>query len=179
MKHSDQEILQFFFQPATQEKGFAMLMNTFQQQLYAQIWRITLNENDTDDILQNTFVKAWKGLPNFKGESQLSTWLYRIAQNETYTFMQKKNKKATIAFNTEYVTTEPITSAQHYSETEIEQKFQNALAQLPDKQREVFCLRYYDEMPYQEMSKLLGTSEGALKASYHIAAQKIEKYLLQ
>ncbi len=124
-------------------------------------------------------VKAWKGLPSFKGESQLSTWLYRIAQNETFTFLQKKNKKATVVFDTETETTRMATPSEQYTATHIEHKLQQALAQLPDKQREVFCMRYYDEMPYQEMSKLLGTSEGALKASYHIAAKKIETFLLQ
>lgn len=178
MKHSDEEILSIFKQEATQEKGFNMLVQAYQEKLYAQVWRITQNHNDTDDVLQNTLVKIWKGLHSFKGESQLSTWLYRIAQNETYTFLQKKNKQNATQFDDFKMENTFKTYNETITADDIEHKFQKALSTLPEKQREVFNLRYYDEMPYQEMSTLLGTSEGALKASYHIAAKKIETILI-
>jgi RNA polymerase sigma-70 factor (ECF subfamily) len=146
------------------------------------------DHEDANDVMQNTFMKVWNGLGNFRADSQLFTWLYRIATNETITFINYRNKKATISFDgTDSDDEENNYAPSNYVRGEstpvhgddIQQKLQRAIDSLPEKQKIVFNLRYYDEMPYEEMSEVLNTSEGALKASYHHAAQKIEKFLLE
>jgi RNA polymerase sigma factor (sigma-70 family) len=177
MHYSDEEILTAFNNEATKEKALCMLMNTYQEKLYSQIWRMTQNHSHTDDILQNTFVKVWKGIHTFKSEAKLYTWLYRIARNETLNFLQKENRHTTVVFEDFKQENNFKTQNEVLTPEDIQQQLDKALLQLPDKQRDVFCMRYYDELTYEEMSKVTGTTVGALKASYHHAAKKIESFL--
>lgn len=179
MQYSDEEILRVFNNEATKENGLRMLMETYQERLYNQIWRMTQNHIHTDDILQNTFVKAWKGLAAFKGNSQLHTWLYSIARNETLNFLQKEKRHLSVAFENHKQENNFQTTGDTLTAKDIQQQLDNALATLPDKQRDVFCMRYYDELTYEQMSELTGTSVGALKASYHHAVKKIESFLTE
>lgn len=138
-----------------------------------------IDHDDANDVLQNTFIKVWNGLENFREESQLYTWLYRIATNESLTFLEQlKRKQSTPIDLVENVLSHKLSTGKNFSGDQIEMKLQQAILELPEKQRIVFNLRYYDEMPYEEMSKVLETSVGALKASYHHAAKKIEEYIL-
>jgi RNA polymerase sigma-70 factor (ECF subfamily) len=142
---------------------------------------LVINHSDADDVLQNMFIKVWNGLANFREESKLYTWLYRIATNESLTFLeQQKKKSAAASFNEmEESLSNKIKAEENFDANRIEWKLQLAINTLPEKQKLVFNLRYFDEMSYDEMSKILDTSEGALKASYHHAAKKIEEYMLK
>lgn len=184
---TDREILDLFHSGSGRERAFTLLIEQYQQKVYWHIRRMVKDHDDANDVMQNTFLKVWKGLENFRADSQLFTWLYRIATNETITFINLKNKKATISFDSNDSSDEEDSySPSNYVKgdsnpidgQEIQARLQKAIDSLPEKQKLVFNLRYYDEMPYEQMSEILGTSEGALKASYHHAAQKIEKYLL-
>ncbi len=177
MPDNDDEILQLFSNPATREQGLILLMNTYQERLYAVIFGLAENHDDTNDILQNVFIKIWKNIGAFRGDAKLFTWLYRVATNEAYNFLKQRNKKEFAEIDNNALENEPASDM--LSSTAIEEKLQHAIDALPEKQKEVFLLRYYDEMPYHEMSEKLGTSEGALKASYHHAAKKIEEFLLR
>lgn len=152
-----------------------MLVDGYSKLLYRQIYRYTNNHEDTDDVLQMTLVKAWRYLDSFRGDSTLYTWLFRIAYNECHTFLKRKSRNQLYGLPETYDTPDN-TSAGPDAEA-IQQKLLAAIETLPEKQKEVFMLRYYEEMPYEEMSRLLGTSEGALKASYHHAVKKIEAFL--
>lgn len=155
-----------------------MLVVKYRQRLYWQIRRIVLTHEDSDDVLQNVFIKVWKSLGNFQEQSQLFTWLYRIAVNESLTFLSQKKKRATGTLeNEEGEVTVQLTADTYFNGDEIQKRLQAAIATLPEKQKQVFLLRYYDELPYEEMSEMLGTSVGALKASYHHAVKKIEEIL--
>lgn len=161
--------------PATREAAFAALVSKLGPQLYAQIRRIVQYHDDADDVLQNTFLKAWTALDSFRGECQIGTWLYRIALNESLTFLQKQHEADSLSDeNCEAART--LESDPYFDGDETELLLQNAIATLPDKQRLVFNMKYFEGMKYEEMSDLLGTSVGALKASYHLAVKKIEKY---
>lgn len=178
-KLSDNEILELFKQPNFKDKALSALINNYQQKLYWHIRKIVIEHNDTDDVLQNTFIKIWKGLENFKGESQLYTWLYRIATNEALTFLRQKQKQNTTSIHPiEYSLSKSLESDVYFKGDAIQLKLQQAILTLPEKQRIVFNMRYFDEMPYEQMSEVLETSVGALKASYHLAAKKIEEHLL-
>lgn len=155
------------------------LIKKYQQKLYWHIRKIVISHDDADDVLQNTFIKVWKGLGNFKEEAQLYTWLYRIATNESLTFLKQKQKANTVSIHPiEYQLSKSLESDNYFEGDEIQLKLQKAILTLPEKQRIVFNMRYYDEMPYEEMSGVLETSVGALKASYHHAAKKVEEFLL-
>ncbi|MBN8692901.1 MAG: RNA polymerase sigma factor [Bacteroidetes bacterium] len=155
------------------------LIEKYQQKIYWQIRKIVIDHDDADDVMQNTFIKVWKGLENFKEESQLFTWLYRIATNESLTFLRQKQKRNTVSLEPiEYQLSQTLESDEYFKGDAIQLKLQQAILSLPEKQRVVFNMRYYDEMPYEQMSEVLETSVGALKASYHHAAKKIEEYLL-
>jgi len=156
---------------------FSLIVNKYKEALYWHIRKITLNHNDTDDVLQNTFIKAWKGLDNFRGEAKLYTWLYKIATNESITFLTNKKKKANLNFDFKDELINNLESDVYFNGDEMQIKLQKAIIQLPDKQRIVFNMRYFDEIKYSEMAQILETSEGALKASYHLAVKKIEEYL--
>ncbi len=160
------------------KSAFSELVAGYQERLYWHIRKIVLNHDDTDDVLQNTFLKAWKGIENFRAESGLFTWLYRIATNESLTFLEQKKRKAMSGISevNEYLI-ENLETDPFFDGDEAQLKLQKAIASLPDKQRLVFNMRYFDDMKYQDMEKILETSEGALKASYHHAVKKIEEHL--
>ncbi|MBQ2950025.1 MAG: RNA polymerase sigma factor [Prevotella sp.] len=153
-----------------------MVVRQYSEQLYWQIRRIVLTHEDADDVLQNTFIKAWGCLDNFRYESKLYTWLYRIAINESLDFIRKQ--KAAVAVDNDCLTVaNQLMADEYFDGDKAEAKLQEAISMLPDVQRLVFCMRYYDEVKYSEMSKILKTTEGSLKASYHIAVKKISEYL--
>lgn len=177
-KVSDEEILELFKDEKTRNTALSYLISNYQQRLYWHIRKIVIDHDDSDDVLQNTFIKIWKGLENFKGESQLYTWMYRIATNEALTLLRQKQKQNTTSLHPiEYSLSKSLESDNYFKGDEIELKLQQAILTLPEKQRLVFNMRYYDETPYEQMSEILETSVGALKASYHIAAKKIEEFL--
>ena len=177
--YADIELLHRFRVPATRDAAFTDLIKKYQERLYWHIRRMVVSHEDANDLLQNVFIRVWNALDKFREESQLYTWLYRIATNECLSFLEQKKKKATLALNEDENGLERQLKAEaHFDAQKLEWKLQLAIQQLPEKQRLVFSLRYFDEMPYEEMSKVLDTSEGALKASYHHAAKKIERFLL-
>jgi RNA polymerase sigma factor (sigma-70 family) len=176
---SDTALLVQFRSPITKEQAFTAIVKKYQEKLYWHIRRMVIHHEDANDVLQNCFIKAWKGLDNFREDAQLYTWLYRIATNETLSFLEQQKRKRTTAIDDiSYHHIHAIQADKHFDAKKLEWKLQLAIQQLPEKQRIVFNLRYYDEMPYAEMSKVLETSEGALKASYHHAVKKIEDYIL-
>ncbi len=162
----------------TQAKAFEVLINTYKERLYWHVRRIVLNHNDADDVLQNTFIKIYRNIDKFKGDSKLYSWMYRIATNESLTFLKVKSKK--LGINSEELQIKIAHNLQadiYFEGDEIQLKLQKAIATLPEKQKLVFNMKYFNEMKYEEISEVLETSVGALKASYHIAAKKIETYL--
>ncbi|MCA6436420.1 MAG: RNA polymerase sigma factor [Bacteroidota bacterium] len=178
-KLADSDILELFKQSDGKEQALSALISKYQQKLYWHIRKIVIDHDDTDDVLQNTFIKIWKGLEGFKGDSQLYTWLYRIATNEALTFLRQKQKQNTTSLHPiEYSLSKSLESDVYFKGDAIQLKLQQAILTLPEKQRIVFNMRYFDEMPYEQMSEVLETSVGALKASYHLAAKKIEEHLL-
>lgn len=175
---TDEEILKNIRIKGQEEFAFSQLMQKYQQKVYVTIRRMVLSHDDANDITQDVFIKCWNKIAEFRGDSQLFTWLYRIATNETINFLKQKRQKMFIPFSKmEKKMSYFLDDSMNFSGDEIQKKLQSALLKLPDKQRLVFNLRYYDEMEYKEMSKVLGTSEGALKASYHHAVKKVEKYI--
>ena len=175
----DKELLLQFRNEATREAAFTRIIKKYQEKLYWHIRRMVADHEDANDVLQNMFIKVWKSLENFREDSQLYTWLYRIATNESLTFLQQQKKRSSISLDDEDSTVgNKIKADEHFDANKLEWKLQLAIQKLPEKQRAVFNLRYYDEMPYEEMSRVLETSEGALKASYHHAVKKIEDYIL-
>jgi RNA polymerase sigma factor (sigma-70 family) len=176
---SDIELLQQFKTAATKERAFTAILKKYQEKLYWHIRRMVVEHEDANDVLQNMFVKAWRGLENFREDSQLYTWLYRIATNESLTFLAQQKKRTTVSMSDDDSgLSNSVKADTHFDGTKLEWKLQLAVQQLPEKQKAVFNLRYFDEMPYAEMSSVLETSEGALKASYHHAVKKIEEYIL-
>jgi RNA polymerase sigma factor (sigma-70 family) len=176
---SDSELLHEFRNPDTRERAYTAIIKKYQEKLYWHIRRIVVDHDDTNDVLQNVFIRVWNGLENFREDSQLYTWLYRIATNECLTFLEKEKKRASVSLSdVESGLSEKVKADKDFDANKLEWKLQVAIQQLPEKQRIVFTLRYYDEMPYEEMSRVLETSEGALKASYHHAVKKIEDYIL-
>lgn len=162
----------------TLDAAFKILMAEFKERLYWHIRKIVLNHDDTDDVLQDTFIKVYRNIGNFKGESKLYSWMYRIATNESITFLTKRSREMKIdneALHSYMV--DNLTSDVYFDGDEIQMKLQKAIALLPQKQQLVFNMRYFDEIKYEEMSEILDTSVGALKASYHHATKKIEDYL--
>ena len=159
-------------QPEHQRQACEQLVNLYSPQLYRQIRRMVYSHDDTNDILQNTFIKAWVNLDTFRGDARLSTWLYRIATNETLNFLQRK-KDTTGLDDAPSAIVSQLTADEYFDGNETELQLQKAIASLPNKQRAVFHLKYYEEMKYEEMSSILNTSVGALKASYHHAVKKI------
>lgn len=178
MHPDDKELIHLFRQPATKEKAFTAIVKKYQEKLYWYIRRMVVDHEDANDVLQNMFIKVWNALDNFREESQLYTWLYRIATNESLSFLEQQKKRTAISLSdVESNLSNKIMADKHFDGNKLEWKLQLAIQQLPEKQRLVFNLRYYDEMPYEEMSRVLGTSEGALKASYHHAVKKIEEFI--
>jgi RNA polymerase sigma-70 factor (ECF subfamily) len=175
----DKKILECISQPDKHNQALTLLINTYQKKLYWQIRRIVINHDDADDALQNTFIKAWQGLQNFNQNSSLFTWLYRIATNEALQILREKARKNNIPYEqVSYYLSNTLTSDPYFKGDEIQKKLQEAILSLPEKQRIVFNMRYYEEISYEEMAEILDTSVGALKASYHHAVKKIEEHLL-
>jgi RNA polymerase sigma factor (sigma-70 family) len=176
---TDTELLIQFRDPVTKEKAFTAIIKKYQEKLYWHVRRMVVEHEDANDVLQNVFIRVWNGLQNFREDSQLYTWLYRIATNECLTFLEQQKKKSSISLSeVESGLSNKLKADKDFDANKLEWKLQLAIQQLPEKQRIVFNLRYYDEMPYAEMSRTLETSEGALKASYHHAVKKIEDYIL-
>jgi len=175
----DKELLNQFRDPATKEAGYTRIIKKYQEKLYWHIRRMVVDHEDTNDVLQNMFIKVWNGLENFREDSQLYTWLYRIATNESLTYLEQQKKRSAVSLSdVESGLSNRLKADKHFDANKLEWKLQLAIQQLPEKQRVVFNLRYYDEMPYEKMSRVLETSEGALKASYHHAVKKIEDFIL-
>jgi RNA polymerase sigma-70 factor (ECF subfamily) len=177
-KHGDQEILQLIQNPKTRDMGFRQLILAYQQRVYHVIRRMVLIHEDADDVTQNTFIKAHQHIDKFQGQSSLFTWLYRIATNEALTFLEKKKKRFFFSIDDHQEKLESfVDQPGNIDGDEIQRLLQKALLTLPDKQRLVFHLKYQEELTYEEMSEITGTSVGALKASYHHAVKKIEHSL--
>ncbi|TAE17256.1 MAG: sigma-70 family RNA polymerase sigma factor [Bacteroidetes bacterium] len=178
MHADDKELLMAFANEATREQAFTQIIKKYQEKLYWHIRRMVVEHEDANDVLQNLMIKVWKSLANFREDSQLYTWLYRIATNESLTFLEKQKRTATSTWDDVAETmTNKVKADSFFDANKLEWKLQLAIQQLPDKQKLVFNLRYFDEMPYEKMSEILETSEGALKASYHHAAKKIEEFI--
>lgn len=176
---TDGELLLQYKNPATKERGFTAIIKKYQEKLYWHIRRMVVEHEDANDVLQNMFIKVWNALDNFREDSQLYTWLYRIATNESLTFLEQQKRRSSVSLSdVETGLGNKLKADKHFDANKLEWKLQMAIQQLPEKQRVVFNLRYYDEMPYEQMSKVLETSEGALKASYHHAVKKIEQYIV-
>jgi RNA polymerase sigma-70 factor (ECF subfamily) len=175
---ADREILRRFRDPNTRNQAFNELVASYSRRLYWHIRKILIDHADSDDVLQNVFIKVWRHLDSFKEDSQLFTWLYRIATNESLTFLSQKKKRAGIPLDavSEFLAND-LQNDKYFKGEEIQAKLQRAILTLPDKQRIVFNLRYFEEMKYEQMSQILETSVGALKASYHHAVKKIEEHL--
>ncbi|HVK49364.1 MAG TPA: sigma-70 family RNA polymerase sigma factor [Pseudobacter sp.] len=175
----DSELLALFRNQSTKESAFTAIIKKYQERLYWHVRRMVIEHEDANDVLQNVFIKVWNGLENFREDAQLYTWLYRIATNECLTWLEQQKKRTSVSFEEESANLEnKIRADKHFDANKLEWKLQLAIQQLPEKQRIVFSLRYYDEMPYEEMSRVLETSEGALKASYHHAVKKVEDFIL-
>lgn len=174
----DALILQKFADPATREEAFGLLLKKYQQKIYWHIRRLVIDHDDADDLVQDVFVKVWKNLENFREDAQLYTWLYRIATNESITFLNKKKQRLNVSLDDESAAylADTLSTSSYFDGNQAQQKLQEALLRLPEKQRLVFNMKYFEDMKYEEISQVVGTSVGALKASYHIAVKKIEQY---
>lgn len=178
--YNEEEIIVQLQDPQLQREAFGKIVRHYSEQLYWQIRRMGLSHDDTNDLLQNTFIKAWSNLEYFRGDARLSTWLYRIALNETLNFLNKQRALNQLSLDdTEAATLNKLESDPYFDGTHTQLLFEQAIQTLPEKQRIVFNLKYFQEMKYEDMSDILGTSIGALKASYHHAVKKIEEFLSQ
>jgi RNA polymerase sigma factor (sigma-70 family) len=178
MSLSDLELLKLIQDPKTKEKGYRTLVEMYQKRVYGVIRKMVIIHEDADDITQNTFIKAIKNLPNFNGNSSLFTWLYRIATNESLNFLEKKKRRYFFSMEDHHeAMIDHLDHSVYISGEEIQRKLQKCILKLPDKQRLVFNLRYYEDLSYEEISKITDTSVGSLKASYHHAVKKIENEL--
>lgn len=178
--YNEREVLALLQDKETQKEGFERIVREYSEQLYWQIRRMVLSHEDANDLLQNTFVKAWINIDYFRADAKLSTWLYRIALNECLTFLNKQRASSNVPIDDpEASVIQKLESDPYFSGDRAQLLLQKALLTLPEKQRMVFNLKYYQEMKYEEMSDILGTSVGALKASYHHAVKKIEQYIEQ
>lgn len=166
--------------PSTCRQAFSEVIRLYSEPLYWQIRRMVPNHDDANDLLQNTFLKAWTSIENFRGTAKLSTWLFKIAINESITFLEKERKRNNVSIDDEAThLLHAIEADGYFDGDELQLKFRKAIALLPEKQRLVFNMRYYDDMKYEQMSEILGTSVGALKASYHLAVKKIEQFFTE
>lgn len=180
MQKSDNEteLLQMLASPHQKAKAFSGLVRTWQERIYWHIRKMVLSHDDANDVMQNTFMKAWNGIDNFRGESMISTWLYRIATNETLTFLTNKRLKNLQSMDDEEsLMFQQLQADSYFDGNEAELKLQKAILSLPEKQRLVFNMKYFEDITYEEMETILGTTVGALKASYHHAVKKIERFM--
>lgn len=175
--YDDQQLKDLLKNPATQRKGFEAIVRQYSKQLYWQVRRIVLVHEDADDVLQNTMLKAWNSIDSFKGDSKILTWLTRIAINEALDHLRRQKNHPTLSSDdAELGLANRLMADKYFDGDETEAMLQEAIAALPDVQRTVFLMKYYDDMKYSEISSILGTTEGALKASYHIAVKKITEF---
>ena len=170
----------FFLEKKDYNSAFNLIVEEYKERMYWHIRKMVLLHDDADDVLQNSFIKVWRYLENFKGDSKIYTWLFRIATNEAITFINKKKKKAEDSFETyEHYLSNTLESDEYFNGDEAQLILQKAILTLPNKQRIVFNMKYFDEIKYKDMSEILETSEGSLKASYHHAVKKIEEFVKQ
>ena len=175
--YDDKHLQELLSKAETQREGFELMVRKYSEQLYWQVRRIVITHEDANDVLQNAFIKAWNGLASFHGDSKIFTWLSRIAINESIDFVRKQKNLTTVSTDdTVFSVSNTLMADEYFDGDTTDAMLQEAIASLPEVQRTVFTLRYYEEMRYSDMSKLLGTSEGSLKASYHIAVKKITEY---
>ncbi|MCX6272049.1 MAG: sigma-70 family RNA polymerase sigma factor [Bacteroidetes bacterium] len=174
---TDPELINYLRDPERLNEGFRLLLQKYQQRIYWQIRRMVLSHEDTDDIVQNVFLKVFKHIHNFREDSSLFTWIYRITVNETLNFLKTKRRYTFFSFDSmSHQLNEQLAENQHFTGSQIQQKLQKAILSLPDKQRLVFNMKYFDEnLTFEDLSAILDTSVGGLKASYHHAVKKIEK----
>jgi len=177
---SEQTLISDLQNKEIQSQAFEVLINTYKERLYWHIRRIVLNHDDADDVLQNTFIKVFRNIDGFKGESKLFSWMYRIATNESLSFLKQKSKKLGLN-DMEYQErlVEKLQADVYFEGDEIQLQLQKAIATLPEKQKLVFNMKYFEKLKYEEISEIVGTSVGGLKASYHLAVKKLETYLKQ
>ncbi len=176
-KYDEQQLVKLLANPETQRKAFEIVVRQYSEQLYWQVRRIVLTHEDANDVMQNAFIKAWNHLDTFRNASKLSTWLFRIAINESLDFVRRQKNVATVsADDSESGVANMLMADKYFDGDETAAQLQEAISKLPEVQRTVFNLRYFDNMKYSDISKILNTSEGALKASYHIAVKKISEY---
>ena len=178
LQYVEGEVVRRLRNPKTQREAFTEVVNAYSEKLYWHIRKMVLGHEDANDILQNTFMKAWMNLENFRGDAKLSTWMYKIAVNECITFLNKQRAQNNVPLDdTDVYLLQTLKADEYFDGDELDLKLQHAILQLPEKQRRVFIMKYQNEMKYEEMSEVLGTSVGALKASYHHAVKKIETFL--
>ena len=175
-KIDEQDILKRIQDPQSKRRAFEEIVNVYSRQLYWKIHYVVQNHDDTDDVLQNTFIKAWRGLDNFKGDSAIFTWLYRIAYNESITFL-KQRKQMTSIDDEDFVEQANFVADEYFDGDNTQELLMQAVSTLPAKQKQVFCMKYFEDKKYEEISDLVGTSVGARKASYHIAVEKITNFI--
>lgn len=177
-EYTDQELLEQFRLEDSRSYAFNLLMRKYQQRLYWHVRKIVIDHDDANDVIQNTFIKVWNALDGFREDSQLYTWLYRIATNESLTFLKQKKTKFFIPFgDVEHELSNHLTNDVYFSGDRIQLKLQQAVLKLPTQQRIIFNMKYFDGMKYEEIASVLNLTVGALKASYHHAVKKIEKYI--
>ena len=177
-QYSEEEIVQQLHNPNTQRSAFSKVVGDYGEKLYWHIRKMVLNHEDANDLLQNTFLKAWTNIDSFRGESKLSTWLYKIAFNECITFLNRQRSQNNVSIDDDDVfLLEKIKGDPYFDGDSLQLKLQEAILTLPEKQRAVFMMKYFDEMKYEDMSEVFGTTVGALKASYHHAVKKVEEFL--
>jgi len=175
----DDEILEKFSNERTRNEAFNLLISKYQEKIYWHVRRLVIDHDDADDLVQEVFIKVWKSLAKFRNDSKLYTWIYRIATNECITFLNKKKQRNQTPLNeVSDELSESLVASSYFNGDKIQMKLQQALLTLPEKQRLIFNMKYYDDLKYEEISAILGTSVGALKASFHIAVKKIEVFML-
>ncbi|WP_164108795.1 MULTISPECIES: RNA polymerase sigma factor [Sphingobacterium] len=174
----DAQIISMFADERTREAAFSHLLKKYQQKIYWHVRRMVIDHDDADDVTQDIFIKVWRNLEKFREDSQLYTWLYRIATNECITFLNKKKQKYNISLDEDSSSylSETLADTSYFNGDKAQMKLQQALLTLPEKQRLVFNMKYFEDLKYDEISQILGTSVGALKASYHLAVKKVESF---
>ncbi len=177
-KFNEEDILELLRDPETQREGFAQVVVEYSERLYWQIRKMVFSHEDANDILQDVFIKAWLNIEKFRGDAKLSTWLYKIAINESITFINRSKTKLNLSIDdSDSFLVNQLQGDEYFDGDEAQLLLQKAVVSLPEKQRLVFQMKYFDELKYDEISEMLGTSVGALKASYHHAVKKVEKFL--
>ncbi|WP_442590348.1 RNA polymerase sigma factor [Pedobacter sp. AW31-3R] len=175
----DDEIIAKFAEERTRNEAFNLLISKYQEKIYWHVRRLVIDHDDADDLVQEVFIKVWRNLEKFRSDSKLYTWIYRIATNESITFLNKKKQRNNTPLDeVSQELAESLVASSYFNGDKIQMKLQQALLTLPEKQRLIFNMKYFDDMKYDEISEVLGTSVGALKASFHIAVKKVEVFML-